>query len=300
VAGSADELRLQGEIVNNSAVVIEDAVLLAPGLTESLGDLEPGQRYPVDLFLQRAEHLSGMNSSLLLPGQAAVFQPNYGATYYDTTIEDIVGTSAYYSNSESSRRYSLLSATLPLYSTSEGGRGAGYFLAGWSRQSPIEVGLGGRRFNTFDTTLHIVQLYPQLPAQNGQRVFPPASFSWAQVSTTDYTSLSPYDGFINLGNTVVFQYMLAQPLPNPKVEELVFHVSLGTQTSLAGLQASLWDFESQVYVPVANLQEGENQISEPQRYVGPGGQILLQLSNTGLGNNTVDINQLDFTLVMEE
>jgi hypothetical protein len=72
---------------------------------------------------------------------------------------DLLGTSDYYRDRETYRRYSLLAA-LSGYGRGTGRRENGIYLAGWGETSPLEASLRETQFRSADTTLYLIALNP--------------------------------------------------------------------------------------------------------------------------------------------
>ena len=63
------------------------------------------------------------------------------------------------------------------------------------------------------------------------------------------------------------------------------------------INVSLWSNDLQDWTPLPNLQAGDNVIVNPQQYVGPGGEIRVQMEVPSSSNAHLD--RLDFTLTVQ-
>jgi hypothetical protein len=263
---------------------LQDAKLLGPGQAFSIGTIKPGETVPVDFVLERAARSeSDINGA-----------PYYN--YNDTTAEDIAGPYAYaYGGMDQarSRRYQLLSSLLYGYSSSYRPRGDGLYLTGWSEQSPLAVAVDSPSFQTYDTTLYVVDLKPALQVMSGTLLLPPGMFTW----TADNPSgppIAPYDTEVYPG-THTLQFNLARPIAYETVQDMILHLE-GSGANQNALDIALWNYRTKGWTPLPNVQAGDNSIANPGQYVGPGGEIRVQLE---AGNNSYPhLDQLDFTLVV--
>ncbi len=300
--------RLEGSVTNQSDLTLENAVVLAPGGTQALGSFRPGEKRDIVIYLNKAQMSSGAPGSK--GGYTAPASPYYGpAPYYysgyDTTVSDILGTSSYYDNKEIYRRYALIAAA---YGNGYGGyssRGAGIYLTGWVSKSPLDISLGNKtslikNYQTIDTNLYIVTLSADWSASSGELTLPPGLFSWSVMgsSAAVYSyGPSPYNTQLGAGNYSI-EFHLIHPIEYRSVKSLTLHIQDTSSASISGLVVSLYDYEAHSWAEIPNLAWGDNLIPDPERYVGPGGSIELQIENKS-NYTTFNIQTSDFTLVVE-
>ena len=101
--------RVSGSVTNHSDLVLQDAVLLGPGVARQVGTVEPGQSVPVDFKLDRAARSSQATEN-------PQYSYNNGG---DTTLDDIVGPYNYGdANPTRRRRYECQLAAVWQYAFS--------------------------------------------------------------------------------------------------------------------------------------------------------------------------------------
>ena len=172
----------------------------------NIGTVKPGDSVTVDFQLERSARAEDVS----------------GAPYYnsnDTTLEDIAGPYYYGSPDRTrSRRYELLSSLLHGYNSTYRSRGNGLYLAGWSEQSPLAVGVDSPSFGAYDTTLYIVDLKPSLNIMSGTLTLPPGMFAW-KSDNPNGPPIAPYDTEVYPG-THELQFSLARPIAYETVQQI--------------------------------------------------------------------------------
>lgn len=295
-AGGAN---LTGNVTNNSDLVLKDTILLFPGGKKILGEFRPGETHQIQVALTEAQQTRATSNN------SPVFQPQFtyaspGGPYYgvpyDSTIEDILGTTVFFDDKSTFRRYQLLASALN-YQGGGGSRGGGVFLSGWVEGSPLTVELAGRRFDPLDTSLYLVDLSPSLVIESGPVQLPPALFTWSILESYSGSQLSPYGAFLYSGNSYSLQFALSQPIPFKSVQSLTLHLNSRTNNNPPEVGVSLWDYEDQNWSELEDFSWGDIQIQDHQRYVGAGGVIQLKIA-LSRSINTVEIVRSDFTLVV--
>jgi hypothetical protein len=278
--------RLSGSVTNHSDLVLQDAVLLGPGLVHQVGTVEPGQSVPVDFKLDRAARSS-----------QAMANPQYYYNNGDTTLDDIVGPYNFGNGDTTrARRYEMLSSLLSsgVNSPLRGGRGSGLYLAGWSDRSPLNVSVEGTPFGAFDTALYIVDLNPTLQVMSGTLTLPPGTFTW-QADATSGPALEPYDNQVFPGSYIL-QFNLARPINYKTIKDLTLHLDTSNSNS-SGLTFAVWNYRANNWTPVANSHDGDNAVPNPVDHVGPGGEIRLKIDVSSGG--PVQLDRADFTLTVQ-
>ncbi len=277
--------RVSGSVTNHSDLVLQDTVLLGPGLAHQVGTVEPGESVPVDFKLERAARSS---------------QTTENVQYYynsgDTTLDDIVGPYNFNSSDTArNRRYEMLSSLLSGNNTPiRRGRGSGLYLAGWSDRSPLKVEVEGTPFGAFDTALYIVDLNPTLQIMSGTLTLPPGAFTW-QADNTNGPGIEPYNSEVFPGSYNL-QFNLARPISYTTIKDLTLHLDTGNRHS-SGLTFAVWNYRANNWTPLPNAQDGDNAIPNPQEHVGPGGEIRLKIDVSSGG--PVQLDRADFTLTVQ-
>jgi hypothetical protein len=289
-ASGSRSLLLAGSITNQSSLTLRDALLLAPGGSQALGDIGPGETRQISLQLAQAQqgNISNVNT------QNAIANPQFYG-YEDPTLIEITGTSAYYEDPQAYTRYHLLKAASPSGSS----RGGGVYLSGWTDESPLEIGFEENtpgRYTIEATSLYLISLPPTFDLGDEQIVLPPAAFSWALLESNSYTSITPYELY-GIPGGISLEFWLAQPISFGDIKSLIFHLDPLASTTAPQFEAYLWDFHSQDWEQIGELKWGDNDIPNPARFIGSGGRIQLKIDPGRAGN--APIRAADFTLVVE-
>ncbi|MBL8056627.1 MAG: hypothetical protein JNK29_08010 [Anaerolineales bacterium] len=302
LAMSASTVRLAGTLTNQSELTLTDAVLLAPGGVERLGTFQPGETRTLMLLLGsgRAGSLTGSSPWPITPGTSIPIPP-YSPSGVDSTIDDILGTSAYYDDRTLYRRYSLLTAAINTYTPGASpGRGNGVYLAGWSAQPPAPASVLGADYKTEAETLYLIALPTTLAVADGPLTVTPGLMKWLPLEVSATGAAAPYDTTLYAGEHMAFQF---QPVPGvafARPTALTLDL-IGTSYSGSGQVVApaveLWDFQAAEWQRLAGLTYGTTRIEAPERYVGAGGEIRARLSNPG--PDTISLSSLEFTLVVE-
>ncbi len=299
-------LTLKGTLSNLSELSLTNALLLAPGPgnVRQLGEFKPGETETISLSLGSAR-ARPMPPNAITPavptsvvGLKAPF-PSYPGSSYDTTLDDIFGTSGgyYYNDSdrEQYRRFALFSSVYDQYNS--GGRGNGIYLVGWTSTAPASTRVTNRNFSTLDTTLYLIALRPEIDLGAGTHTIPPALMTWTPLEASDSNgTASPYDFYAYSSDRYALRFAPSQPLAYSAVEQLTLRLSSYGVTGIPDLRVDLWDYSEQRWSAQASVRWGDNSIADPERFVGPGGEIQVRVEN--LGALQVNVENLDFTLVV--
>jgi hypothetical protein len=277
--------------------------LLAPGVSTPLGVLTPGKNASINLHFPNAQRAGLSGQPYMVPGSSFNSPPVFYAP--DTTIDEILGTSLFYDDKNSYRRYSMLASALNVNAAGFS-RGGGFYLSGWADNSPLEVSLADGSgssalpFEALDTTLYLVTLTPALDLRAGQAsgmVLPPGLFTWTLLETSQPNDITPYGTTLTTGR-LTLQYDLALPIAYRAVRSLTLHLEPLASGEPVGLNFFLWNFLDETWTNLPGVQWGNTAVPDPERFVGPGGQIRLRLED---GDPTRDthIQAVDFTLAVD-
>jgi hypothetical protein len=273
-------------------------VVLAPGGVLRLGSLGPNATAQVNLPLTNSRATPASTNNVLPavanPNNAAA-QPYDPPSSYDTTIDDILGNSNYYNDREQFRRFQLLSSVID--SSVGSVRDAGVYLVGWTDDSPLQVDVVDRSFNTVDQTLYFINLKPNLQLSEGVVAIPPGLMTWISLSPSQSVSATPYNMSLYQGVDFVLRFMPTQVVSFNQVTGLTLHLDSYGLAGPSGVDVQLWDFTEGVWVTQTNLPWGSTEITAPARFVGASGEIQARVANTG--QLQVTIERLDFTLFAE-
>lgn len=298
---------LSGQVVNASQLTLKDAVVLGPGGVLRLGDFAPGETQTVNLALT-AGRAASFSANAILPfssgSSSAVPAYAYSSYYssYDSTIDDILGTSNYYDDRENWRRYNLLSSLINVYGGTSTGRGAGVYLVGWGEAAPLNAQVLQTNFATQNATLYLVALPAVTQFEAGSITIPPSLMAWSgrPLSGNDpHFGAPPYDLSLYGSEQYAVRFVPAQTFQFSTVTQLDLRLdgySYGVNSNFVP-QAELWNFAAGSWETLSNIGYGTYQLPEPEKFVGPDGSVELRLYNPG--PDTVYITSADFTLTVE-
>lgn len=297
--------QLMGDVINQSPLTLRDAVLLAPGSALRLGDFGPGQAQQISLLLSNVRAAPAATTSILpySAGPSSSYGSTYYPGYYDTTIDDIVGNAAYYSDRESYRRYSLLSAAINTYTGYGGiGRGTGVYLAGWTDGAPATARILNAGFDTENATVYLVALNSVFDFGGGAITVPPGLMTWSPLFTGPGGSIAaPYDTTLYINDAFSLRFNPVHTLNYSRVQSLILSLlgsSYGSSTTTTNTpRVALWDFGQEAWVELDVPGYGTHTVSEAEPFVGPGGEIRARLTNAG--PDTITLSSLEFTLTVE-
>jgi hypothetical protein len=234
----------------------------------------------------------------ILPAQAAIGaqlpQGYTPSSNYDSTVDDILGNTYYYNDREQFRRYSLLSAVVDNYGGSV--RGNGVYLAGWTSNSPLTAQVVNSKFQSVDSTLYLINFQPQLKLGAGTLVIPPGLMTWISLGATTSAAPAPYDMYLFANTQIGLRFTPALLLPYKKVLGLTLHLDSYGLTGPVTIDVDMWDFEENTWVRQPQLSWGDTNLSTPERFVGPAGEIRVQA--TDATPNQISVERLDFTLLV--
>lgn len=145
---------LQGSVTNHSSLNFKDAVVIARGKTQRLGDVGPGETRQIHLADLAASAGGDSSANPDTPPDSRAPPFDQGV---DLLTTEILGTSTFYQDEELYRRYLLLDSLL-IGDLTAGGAGDGAYLIAWVEASPIPVELSGVTAQTTDLSLYIIAL----------------------------------------------------------------------------------------------------------------------------------------------
>ena len=267
---------LSGDITNTSQYALHDAILVTPDQSRNLGEIGPGDTRQVQMTLSA--------------------NPD-GADFYKFMSQYYYGSSR--SDDKTVRRDALMNAILP--SQSESKVAPGIYLVGWVDDAVLSTGLQGVASDNVDTSLYILMLSPTFTQNPGAVKLTPGLFTW---ETSDFSPYhSDYGPPLSQAGHIL-DFKLAVPLPYRAVKSLTLTLSRPTfagGNAPTDIIALLWDWESAAWVePAKALRWGDNDIPDPERFVGRGGGIRLNIKpDPGVSSGFAQIGSTYFTLVVE-
>jgi hypothetical protein len=294
---SSVSLRVSGQVHNETGFDLEDAVILAPGGSQQLGDLPSGDTAAVGVMLAAGYATTapaGAVSALSIPG--GLSSTGYYSGGYDTTVDDIMGPSSCYANTESERRCDLLNAVINAYGYGQtSGRGSNVYLVGWSDQAPLDVSVLEAASETVDTAVYFFELPVQVERGQGRVSVPPGLMTWSPLDLGAGYNASPYELYLVSGQPpVAFRF---EPIPLARlssVDEIILHVVGYAQDTSSPPNVALWDWEAGDWEEI-DVGWDDTSVSPADRFVGPDGAVHLRvMPPSTLGQS---LQRVDLTLV---
>jgi len=276
---------LSGKITNASKYTLRDATLVTADGDQNLGDFAPGDVKQVKISLT-----SNPTGSDLYNSQTSL------TMYYSNSPDTSSGDSAV-------RLNALTRAVLPPNQSGPNAVTSGIYLAGWLDAPLLSTSLQGQSSDSMDTSLYILALKPTFILKPGPLKLTPGLFLW-ESSSPNFAPYMPdyYSTTIPAGGYFL-SFKLAAPLHYSAVKSLTLSLKESqsyTHTSAPEISAFVWDWESAQFVRVQNLAWGDTAIPDPNRYVGPNGEIRLKIDQGQNTNQTsVQVEEAYFTLVVE-
>jgi hypothetical protein len=292
---SGGSLRVEGEVLNTSGIDLEDAVILAAGAAQDIGDLSDGEQASVNVSLLTGYASAASSGGIQLGPGFGGGAPYYGG--YDSTVDDIMGSSYCYGTPETERRCSLLQSVVDPYSGAAG-RGAGVYLVGWVDEVPLDVSVLEGNSSHVDMAVYFFAL-PVTVEQVGQTVtVPPSLMTWTPLDdgTGFYESSSPYDIYLSpmMDAPIGFRFEPLSVVSFGNVTGLTVHVDGYQSDSMPPPHVELWDWSAGEWERM-QIKWGDTDIPDPTRYVGATGAVQLRIwvDNTSQG---LSLDRVDVTL----
>lgn len=285
--------RLFGSIENRSGLNLKDVALLTPGSSGLyLGSFDAGETKEIDTILT-------------LNTYATINPATPRISYYYAPSEDtanlLIGQDLSIVDTEDlkwQQRSKFINAILYDEDYGYKGRGNGVYLSGWVEdQTPLHIEAQPPAQNN-SQTLYIFELDTQITPTSSNPTLTPGLFLWSPFSGTSSQDISPYDFYLYQDDELILEFepLFPQLMIGASVQKLVFQVEAYGSTGAASLDVALWNFRTNQWDQIPNVQWGANPISNPQDYVSPLGQIRVHLQTNATSPYSVDIESADFTL----
>lgn len=311
--------RIIGSVTNTTGLTLQNVIVLAMGGTSSrLGTLNPGDSaaFEFNMLADESPPVSLGNGSWLSTFSSRAYRtsvtarlPDEYATVRDLMDSNYTNTRGIYSNyagrgyentptrQEMWRRQAFLEA-LAIDSDPSGGRGTDVFVAGWTNESPVPIGLEGAPFETEDTTLYVYRLPVAVRAipESGVVDLPNAYLTWTPTERSTRRDIAPYDMQLQPGDKLVFRFT---PMPLMRLSE-VTRIGLlskeGNAFSSKKAQFSLWNWTTGQWEKI-EPPIGSSLVStitdRPSRFVGPENALELMIepidNSTGITYDRVEL-----------
>jgi hypothetical protein len=307
---------LQGSVRNNSDLTLHDAVILARGETLRLEQpLQPG-----DVFTFSAADLPLAGEDAPVPSAlefaagesnplAAMINVGWrrGRTLYlaeaAQNASDILGEDSYRlagfnitfqqdtATQEIRRRQAFLDAFV-IDQFASTGRGNRVYLAGWAEAAPTIEEVAQMGFDTFDSTLYLIELEVERDDSGDSVLITRDQFTWVSRERQAVGDSGPVNLSLMNDSRAIFRFT---PLPDAvlaEVDELVLVLD-GARNTLSGESLEMWNWAAQQWEVVAEVGNLSSRvtIANPQRYLGPLNAVEIRSIRTGRGG-TVFIERM--------
>lgn len=289
---------LTGSFTNSSPYTLEDAVIITTSHSWSLGDIPPGQTIKLDLGISGGTSGPTNNPGVVKPVPPPGGSPGLVYSYFNS-VDAILGTSNYWQDRETYRRYNFLTSfAFSSYYGTGYMQVNGFYLAAWSQDQVIPVSIANRQTDGEDTTLFMIALTPEFFSTESVLTLEPSMFSWRQLESSNNPA-TPYNMYLYSSGNYALEFDPVYKIDFKKVKSLIFTIDAINGSAVPNLNLvtfSLYNFSLGEYEPVEGITWGDNEIPDADRYVSPTGVIRLKVDSE-LGY--LELSRTDFTLVIE-
>jgi len=280
-------VELKGEIFNDSDLTLQNVVLFTQNSSLKLDTLAPGQRRPVEMSAWM-----GSEATRKDPGKSDPYAHQNAPA--NNWVDVLIGANAYYDDPVTFQRRNILNA-FDLTSEFVPPQNK-VFLVGWSDTSPLEARLSSYYADDARSSLYMVLLNTQLQFPDKPQKLGPGFFIWSVLEETASDPTSAYGSFLRKGYFSL-AYTPRYPLPFKSVKALTLHLGRSDDLDPVRFKTSLWDFTTGQWVQQDINAWGHHEISSPERYVSPDGEIRARIQNDL--DESVTIRRIDFTLEVQ-
>jgi hypothetical protein len=262
---------LMGTIVNNSDVILHDAVLVTPADWKTIGDLSPGKSIKTNLN---------------------VFDLGAGPTFYNAGAMSILNLNyPIAAEDEAARRKEAFLRSVLTTEFDESNGNWGIYLMGWLEEPVSSANLQDFKSNVTDTTFYIQRISPAVSVPDSEIKLTTSLFEWESSNP----SVSPYYGYESSTGEFTLHFRPAIDIKFDQVTSL--ELSLDSYSSPSAINVSLWDHTLNDWVVVDNVRWGGMIIPEPERYVSGNGEIFLKIKDPA--NNYIEMKRSGIELVVQ-
>lgn len=266
--------QLQGQIKNLSKYTLQDVILVTPGSVTNLNDLKPGESRSISLPLQVGQNNSGL------------YQIDLTDLPFNSNMPTETG------NESIQRRKHLLRAVAQPQEYYAIPSNWGIYLMGWVETPVLPTHIQNTNAANVDTNLFIQMLTPAFRFEGDSWLLNPALLAWesSQSGATPYSN-----GYTLSSEGCALRFRPAVPLQFSTVETLTVTLNGSSRPDKTTLE--LWDYEIAQWSQVEFTNWGEISVSEPERFVGPGGEVRLKLGRDS--NNWQEIYESNIILIVK-
>jgi hypothetical protein len=316
VSGQIDETgrprgrtMIRGTLHNTTSLTLENAVVLVMGSALPLGTLAPDDVRDFELELG-ADQAVPVWPEMWNTSTTAFTRFSRILVQADQTIRDIMGDNFStdrapiggrgFENTperqESWRRQKFLEALVEDIDSS-GGRGTNVYVAGWTRQSPVDVLLEDAPFLQEETVLYIFRLPVGVTTEtvDGMAAVPNAFLTWTPAVESPRQDAAPYDLRLQPGEWAIFHL---QPMPLMRLAEVTnveLFVRAGSSFSSQRGDISLWNWQTSDWEAILQSSPLVQVEGDPTRFVGPDNLVQLKVTAQG-ATGSVFYERIDLNL----
>lgn len=301
--GADGKASIKGEVRNNSALTLTDALVLVMQTPVSIGTLAAGETRSFQSDVQPLNIAEPASSS-----RTPIYNPytngyNYSSNQRLQTLQDLLKTNIYSKlqsgnpqEQQTYRRRDYFVGGFTNTSDQFTGRGFDVYLIGWNDQSPLSMTLDAP-YITEDTSLYAVKLTTTLATPDATVKVLPSYMQWVTLPKLNQPDFSPYELYLTQGQDATFQF---KPIPALRLSTVsTLKIQTSSNNADAG-RVSLWDWTTNRYVEFnrpGNSLGYELTLTSPsdlQRYLNSDNtvQIRIQAYNgaTSLSSITVSVD----------
>jgi len=263
-------LRLEGTVWSSS-LPLKEAVIIAGGSEQRLGDLDAGAELAVSLTLH-------------VP---------FSSYSYDDIPRRIIGPGSYWDDQTLYRRHEFLQALFPHGEPSSLAEGA--YLVGWVEEDvPLPVEVVGRPSSTVEMALYVYELPVAGLDTEGQITIVPDLITRQMENSTGYVEVWPEGCYVDSGAQVEFRFTVWPGVAVNQVDELVVDMQGSSGGDMTHPPAvALWNWESGEWDEF-DFGWGRHSLPGADAYVLPPGEALLRL--TAQAEWPVSVDNLTITI----
>jgi hypothetical protein len=303
---------LRGSVRNNTDIVLQDAMILARGTVQSLGNIEAGAIATFETESPVVVRETAM------PAPIEFARSDESQSYFATDIlartnvtrillnaRDILGEEAFVNNRQmqvvtnnqnerqmqifNQRRALIMSFMVDQYNSRA--RGNRVFLIAWGDVSPTTENMGSQTYSAVDATLYIIELTTEIAPTSDEIIISKDQFTWIALPESQIGNISP----ANLNTTLLDNNIVAfrfTPIEGARLTEVtaLAIVLERTSTSLTNT-LELWDWRLGEWVPISLGGQSRYDVTDFQRFIGVHNAVQIR-TTTGVREGSRYIQQL--------
>lgn len=289
-SGVAGQMTVRGSVANNTDAPIRDGVILARGVAEQVGTLEPGAILPFSLTLTGEGQAAPLpyvpSPSFGLSGLQAV---NDGS---ERSVADILGPDGYDDGRftfalnltpeiTALLRRQLFLAAFVDDSYGGTGRGDAVYFVGWTDAAPLGFTLDDAAWNAQAETAVIAQLETAVTTPAASVTITGDRMTWMLTTFEGIGDVSPVALILQPGERAAFRFT---PLPTAVLSEVesVRVAFDDLSSSNRTIPVELWQWATGEWVEV-EIAGGDARIPDPARFLGVHNALELRIAADGAG-----------------